>query len=97
MKDLYWLLILLILGFLIYYSNTNNNINMSCKEGYKNSIVNIGGPSITSKHFLNSGETPFGLSSIYEVGKIYNPGNKNKSYNDSYYYGLKKNTIRYLN
>ena len=83
MKDLYWLLILLILGFLIYYSNTNKHL----KEGYRSDTVNIGGPSITSKHFLNSGETPFGLSNIYEVGKIYNPGNKNKSYNDSYYYG----------
>jgi hypothetical protein len=84
-KDLYWLLILLILGFLIYYSNTNNNINMSFKEGYKHSVINIGAPSISSTHFLNSGETPFGLSSIYEVGKLYNPLSKKSD--NSYYYG----------
>ena len=57
------------------------------KEGYRSDTVNIGGSPITSNHFLNSSETPFGFSNIYEVGKIYNPGNKNKSYNDSYYYG----------
>jgi hypothetical protein len=85
-KDLYWLIILLILGLLIYYSNKN----IPLIEGYKSSIVNIGGPNISSKHFLNSNETPFGISNVYEVGKIYNPGTKRNNDNISYYYGYYK-------
>ena len=82
-KDLYWLIILFILGLLIYYSNKNKHL----KEGYRSDTVNIGGSPITSNHFLNSEEIPFGILSGYEVGKIYNPLSKKSD--NSYYYGLK--------
>ena len=87
MKDLYWLIILFILGLLIFYSNKNINTIIHSKEGYRNSIIHIGESPITSKHLLNSNEMPFGLLSGYEVGKINIPtGLNNNNINYSGYY-----------
>jgi hypothetical protein len=86
MKDLHWLIILFILGLLIFYSNKNNNSIIPLKEGYRNSIVHIGGPPITSKHLINSNEIPFGLLSGYEVGKVNTNGSNNSNINYSGYY-----------
>ena len=81
-KDLYWLILLFIIGLLIYYSNKN----ISLTEGYKNSIVNIVGSPVSSTHFLNSNEIPFGFLTGYEVGKINNSQDKNHTKYYSGYY-----------
>ena len=87
-KDLHWIIILFIIGLIIFYSNNNS----SSMEGYKNSIVKIGGNELTANHFLNSNEFPFGFSNIYEVGRIYNPEINIKGYHDTYYAGYYKDS-----
>lgn len=85
-KDLNWLIILLIFALFFYYSNKNANQYL-ISEGFKDSKVFIGASPIKTHELINLNDMSFASHSIYEVGKINYPSSSYSGYYQNYYPG----------